>query len=66
KITSAKDITMEAPSGKVSITAGQDLSAEGLNVTMTAQTQLKAEGSAGAELSSGGQTVVKGSIVMIN
>jgi len=65
KITSAADITMEAP-GNISITASGDLTAEGANVNIAAQAQLKAEGSAGAELSSGGQTVVKGSIVMIN
>lgn len=66
KITSAKDIVIEAPSGKIDITAGQDLGAEGLNVNIAASAQLKAEGSAAAELSSGGSTTVKGSMLMLN
>ena len=39
---------------------------EGTNVNLTASAQLKAEGSAGAEVSSGGTTDVKGSLVQIN
>ncbi len=46
--------------------AAADLKIEGMNLTQKAQANFKAEGSAGAELSSSGQTVVKGSIVMIN
>ncbi len=46
--------------------AATDLKIEGMNLTQKAQANFKAEGSAGAELSSSGQTVVKGSIVMIN
>ncbi|MBB4079699.1 Rhs element Vgr protein [Lewinella aquimaris] len=65
-ITSAKDIVMEAPTGKIDIAAGMDLGVEGLNVNLSAQTQLKAEGSAAAELSSGGTTTVKGSMLMLN
>jgi hypothetical protein len=37
-----------------------------VNINLSAQAQLKAEGSAGAEMSTSGQAVVKGSIVMIN
>ncbi|NJB86802.1 Rhs element Vgr protein [Lewinella marina] len=66
KISSAKDIVIEAPMGKIDITATQDLGAEGLNVNIAAQAQFKAEGSAAAELSSGGSTTVKGSMVMVN
>ena len=46
--------------------AATDLKIEGMNLTQKAQASFKAEGSATAELSSSGQTVVKGSIVMIN
>lgn len=66
KITSAKDIVMEAPTGKIDVAAGLDLGVEGLNVNLSASTQLKAEGSAAAELSSGGMTTVKGSMLMLN
>jgi Rhs element Vgr protein len=73
-IKSAKDVTIEAQ-GKVAITAtqnaevtssGGDVKATGVNVALTANAQLKAAGTASAEISSSGQTVVKGSIVMIN
>lgn len=62
---SSKDINIEAP-GKINIKATQDLSIEGLNVNAKASAALKAEGSASAELSSGGQTAVKGSMLMLN
>lgn len=64
-IKSSKDITMEAP-GKITIKATQDLSMEGLNVNGKASVGMKMEGSATAELSSGGQTTVKGSMLMLN
>jgi len=64
-ITSPGDITMEA-TGKIAIKATQDLSMEGLNVNAKAQAQLKAEGTAAAELSASGQTTIKGAMVMIN
>jgi Rhs element Vgr protein len=64
-MTSPGDINITAD-GNIAIAASGDATVDGMNVTATAQVQLKAEGSAGAELSSGGQTVVKGSIVMIN
>jgi uncharacterized protein involved in type VI secretion and phage assembly len=56
-IESAKDINIKA-SGDVNI--------EGVNISVKAQSQFKAEGSAGAEMSTSGQAKVKGSIVMIN
>ena len=56
-IESAADLIMKA-SGDVTI--------EGTNVTGTAASQFLAEGSSGSELSSGGQVVVKGSLVAIN
>ena len=57
KIESAADINIKATG---------DVNIEGVNINVKAQAQLKAEGSAGAEMSTSGQAVVKGSIVMIN
>jgi phage gp45-like len=57
KIESAADINIKATG---------DVNIEGVNINVKAQSQLKAEGSAGAELSSSGQAKVKGSLVMIN
>lgn len=58
-------ISMES-AGEIKIKATKDLSLEGMNVNIKASAQLKAEGSAGAEISSSASTVVKGSIVQIN
>ena len=73
KLTSAKDIVLSAKGniqldakGKIAVKATQDVSIEGMNVTAKAQTSLKVAGSASAELSASGQTVVKGAMVMIN
>ena len=57
EVTSVADIVVKA--------AG-DVTIEGVNVSAQAQAQIKIAGSAGAEISSSGQTVVKGSIVRIN
>ncbi len=58
---------------KITIKATQDVEISGLNVTLKANvklagsgTQVQMQGTAQAELSSSGQTAVKGSIVMIN
>ena len=58
-------ITMESP-GDINIKASGDLNIEGNNINVKAQAQFKAKGSAGAEMSTSGQAVVKGSVVMIN
>ncbi|HDO28211.1 MAG TPA: type VI secretion system tip protein VgrG [Bacteroidetes bacterium] len=58
-------ITLESASD-ISIKATGDVSIEGVNINVKAQAQYKAEGSAGAEMSTSGQAVVKGSVVMIN
>lgn len=58
-------VLMESVSDIVIKSTG-DVSIEGTNVNVKANAQLKAEGSAGAEVSSGGMTEVKGSIVKIN
>lgn len=56
-IESCKDVIIKATG---------DVIVEGINIEIKASAQLKAEGSAGAELSSGASTTVKGSIVQIN
>lgn len=62
---SPKDIKIEAI-GNIDIKATGNLSMEGLNVSGKGLAQLKMEGAAAAELSSGGSTALKGSMVMIN
>ncbi len=64
-VMSADGVTIESAADVV-IQATGDVKVEGANVSSSASAQLKAEGSAGAELSSGGSTVVKGSMVQIN
>ncbi|MBX2926832.1 MAG: type VI secretion system tip protein VgrG [Saprospiraceae bacterium] len=59
------DIKIEA-TGKIDIKATGDLSLQGMNLNGKANAALKMEGGASAELSSGGQTTVKGGMVMIN
>jgi Rhs element Vgr protein len=56
-IESAADLTIKATG---------DVTIEGVNVSLEAQAQFKAEGAAGAELSTSGTAVVKGSLVQIN
>ncbi|TCM86125.1 phage baseplate assembly protein V [Rhodovulum steppense] len=64
-IDSPKDIAIKA-TGKIDVTATGDATLSGMNVTANAQTQLTTKGGASAELSAGGQTTVKGAMVMIN
>jgi len=52
--------------GDLSLHAGGDLSLEGTNVDIRAQATCTIEGSAGAAFTSGGITVVQGSLVEIN
>ncbi|TQV87434.1 type VI secretion system tip protein VgrG [Aliikangiella coralliicola] len=58
-------ITIESP-GDINITAGGDTNIEGTNCSVTASAEFKAEGSAGAEVSSSAVAKVKGSLVQIN
>ena len=58
-------VLMESASDIVIKSTG-DVNIEGTNVNVKANAQLKAEGSAGAEVSSGGMTEIKGSLVKIN
>ncbi len=72
-LDSPKDITINAK-GKINITAVGNIAAEskasvtvdGMSIAQTAKTSFTAKGNASAELSSPGQTTVKGSMVMIN
>jgi Rhs element Vgr protein len=58
-------IKMES-AGDIEIKATGDVKIEGMNVSLKASAQFKAEGSAGVEMSSGATAVLKGSIVQIN
>lgn len=62
---SPKDITIQA-TGKLTLKATQDTSIEGLNVNIKANAQLKAQGNAGAEVSTSAIAILKGSLVQIN
>lgn len=64
-LKSASDITLEA-TGKLTLKANQDATLEGMNVNAKANAQFKAEGSAGAEVSTSAIAVLKGSLVQIN
>lgn len=52
--------------GVLTLKAQRDLSVEGMNLDLSANAQVKVSGSAGAEFSSGGVSVLKGSLVQIN
>ncbi|GGY13836.1 type VI secretion system tip protein VgrG [Paludibacterium paludis] len=72
-LDSQADITIRAK-GKIALTANADITlkaqanvkAEGLNISCEAQIGFTGKGSATSELSSTGQTTVKGGMVMIN
>ena len=64
-LSSPKDISLKA-TGSLKLSASQDVTIQGLNVNAKANAQFKAEGSAGAELSTSAIAVVKGSLVQIN
>ncbi len=58
-------IVMES-TGDISIKASGDVNIEGTNVSIKANAEFKAEGSAGAEVSTSAIAVLKGSLVQIN
>ncbi len=62
---SADGISYDSP-GDIVLKATGDVKIEGMNVSIAANAQFKAEGSAGAEVSASGTTVIKGSVVQIN
>lgn len=72
-LNSATDISLKAngnitldATGKISVNAGQDVVVSGLNILNEAKVGFTGKGSATAELSASGQTVVKGALVIIN
>ncbi len=58
-------ISMES-AGDISIKASGDVNIEGTNVSIAANAEFKAEGSAGAEVSTSAIAVLKGALVQIN
>jgi Rhs element Vgr protein len=64
-VLSSDGISLDSASD-INITASGDINIEGSNVSISASTEFKAEGSSAAEVSSGGNMVVSGSIVQIN
>ncbi len=72
-IDSPKDISISATgkmslssNGEMSLSSSADLKASGLNVEASADVGLTAKGGASAEVSAGGNTTIKGAMVMIN
>ena len=70
---SPKDISFSAKGkisldamGEISISSKADLKAAGMNIEHNANVGLTSKGGASAELSAGGNTTVKGAMVMIN
>ena len=53
-------------SADLNIKSSGDINLEGTNINIKSQAELKAEGSAGATLSSSGSTTIKGSLIQIN
>ncbi|MDJ0768462.1 MAG: type VI secretion system tip protein VgrG [Ilumatobacter sp.] len=66
KLTMESDGVTVTSAGDLTLQADGDVTIEGSNVTIAAQSQLAADGSSGAEFTSGGSTVVKGSVVQLN
>lgn len=64
-LKSSKDIILDA-TGSLTVKAAQDISIKGLNVNAKADAQFKAQGNAGAEVSTSAIAVLKGSLVQIN
>lgn len=62
-----KDITIQSATGKVAIKAAAgDVTLDAMNVKANAQASAEIKGTGTAALQSGGQTTVKGAMVMIN
>ena len=64
-LSSPKDIEIKAD-GDITLKAVGDINVEGMNASIQADVAFSAEGSASSELSSPGETTVKGATVMIN
>ncbi len=72
-LDSPKDIAIKATgkisldaTGEISISSSADVKASGLNIEHSANVGMTVKGGASAELSAGGNTTVKGAMVMIN
>ncbi len=65
RLTAGGTMTLEAV-GALSVSSRADAKVSGLNIDCRAQVSFVATGSASAELSAAGQTVVKGAMVLIN
>jgi len=65
KITAKGNVNISATSN-ITLKANADVKVDGLNIANTAQVGFSAKGTANAELSASGQTIVKGAMVMIN
>jgi len=72
-LDSPKDISITATgkislssTGEMSLSSSADLKASGLNIEASADVGMTAKGGASAEVSAGGNTTVKGAMVMIN
>jgi hypothetical protein len=73
KVESKKDIVFDTKGkfnvtsvGGINLTSKGDLKGEGLNVEFNGKVGFTGKGSAKAEVSASGQTVIKGGMVMIN
>lgn len=66
KVTLGSDGIILDSAKDVAIKAKGDVNVEGVNINLKANAQLAAKGNGSAEISSSGNTVVKGSIVQIN
>ncbi|MGQ3678461.1 type VI secretion system tip protein VgrG [Tenacibaculum discolor] len=65
-ITINSDGILMESAGDISLKASGDVNIEGTNVSIAANAEFKAEGSAGAEVSTSAIAVLKGSLVQIN
>lgn len=72
-LSSPKDISLQADgkisldaTGQISISSAADVKSSGMNIEHSADVGITAKGGASAELSAGGNTTVKGAMVMIN
>lgn len=65
-LMNSEGITIES-AAEINIKSGTEMNAEsGTNLSLSAGAMLKAEGTGGAELSTGASAVIKGSVVQIN
>ena len=65
ELKSPKDIKLDA-TGNVEIKAAKDIKIEGLNIDVKAKAEFKADGGAGAQVTTSAIAVLKGSMVQIN